>query len=140
MLGDNPEKSKNPLKKAMRRRNAKTVQFCAPTYVEASDVEYSTDEEEGEGEFYGGEGETSEAQAQAQNGQQDLEDDTIAVEPLQVSTSSRDGNGDSIQQSDVPIENGDAESNPQTEGRTSSDEPYDRQGKLSLSLSPVVLH
>lgn len=46
MLGDNPEKSKNPLKKAMRRRNAKTVQFAAPTYVEASDYDYSTEDEE----------------------------------------------------------------------------------------------
>ncbi|TKA81117.1 hypothetical protein B0A49_01770 [Cryomyces minteri] len=46
MLGDNPEKSKNPLKKAIRRRHAKTVQFTAPTYVEASDYEYSSDEEE----------------------------------------------------------------------------------------------
>lgn len=46
MLGDNPEKTKNPLKKAMRRRNAKTVQFAAPTYVEASDYDYSTEDEE----------------------------------------------------------------------------------------------
>ncbi|KAL1302415.1 hypothetical protein AAFC00_002809 [Neodothiora populina] len=46
MLGDNMEKSKNPLKKAMRRRNAKTVQFAAPTYVEASDYEYDTEDEE----------------------------------------------------------------------------------------------
>ncbi|KAL4782000.1 hypothetical protein BJX76DRAFT_333791 [Aspergillus varians] len=45
MLGDNLEKSKNPLKKAMRRRNAKTVAFTSPTYIEASDVEYSTEEE-----------------------------------------------------------------------------------------------
>ncbi|GAB7347287.1 hypothetical protein MBLNU459_g3373t1 [Dothideomycetes sp. NU459] len=46
MLGDSPEKTKNPLKKAMRRRNAKTVQFAAPTYVEASDYDYSSDEED----------------------------------------------------------------------------------------------
>ncbi|RMD45076.1 hypothetical protein DV735_g158, partial [Chaetothyriales sp. CBS 134920] len=46
MLGDNPEKSKNPLKKAMRRRNAKTVQFTAPTYYEPSEYDYSDDEEE----------------------------------------------------------------------------------------------
>lgn len=46
MLSDNAEKSRNPLKKAMKRRNAKTVQFAAPTYVEASDDDYSTDEEE----------------------------------------------------------------------------------------------
>ncbi|OAP63115.1 hypothetical protein AYL99_02342 [Fonsecaea erecta] len=48
MLGDNPEKSKNPLKKAMRRRNAKTVQFAPPTFYEPSDYEYSDEEEEGE--------------------------------------------------------------------------------------------
>lgn len=46
MLGDAPEKSKNPLKKAIRRRNAKTVQFAAPTYVEASDYDYSSDDDE----------------------------------------------------------------------------------------------
>lgn len=46
MLSDTAhEKTKNPLKKAMRRRNAKTVTFTAPTYVEASDYDYSTDEE-----------------------------------------------------------------------------------------------
>lgn len=50
MLGDNPEKSKNPLKKAMRRRNAKTVQFAAPQYFEPSDFEYSEDEEGVEGD------------------------------------------------------------------------------------------
>ncbi|ETI21220.1 hypothetical protein G647_07565 [Cladophialophora carrionii CBS 160.54] len=48
MLGDNPEKSKNPLKKAMRRRNAKTVQFAPPTYYEPSDYEYSDEDEDGE--------------------------------------------------------------------------------------------
>ncbi len=48
MLGDNPEKSKNPLKKAMRRRNAKTVQFAAPQYFEPSDFEYSDEEEDGQ--------------------------------------------------------------------------------------------
>lgn len=48
MLGDNPEKTKNPLKKAMRRRNAKAVQFAAPTYYEPSDYEYSDEEEEDE--------------------------------------------------------------------------------------------
>ena len=51
MLGDNPEKSKNPLKKAMRRRNAKTVQFAAPQYYEPSEFDSSQDDssEDGEG-------------------------------------------------------------------------------------------
>jgi hypothetical protein len=47
MLGDTAGDSKNPLKKAMKRRKAKTVQFTAPTYVEASDYDYSSDEEDG---------------------------------------------------------------------------------------------
>ena len=55
MLGDEEDKKTanplNPLKKAMKRRNAKTVQFAAPSYVEPSDVEYSSDEEEGNGEY-----------------------------------------------------------------------------------------
>lgn len=54
MLGDNPEKTRNPLKKAMRRRTAKQVQFAAPTYVEASDYDYSDDEEQGMTDPYAG--------------------------------------------------------------------------------------
>lgn len=53
MLGDNPEKTRNPLKKAMRRRTAKTVQFAAPTYVEASDYDYSSDDEDNMIDPYG---------------------------------------------------------------------------------------
>lgn len=48
MLGDNPEKSKNPLRKAMKRRNAKTVTFGQSSFHEASEIEWSS---EGEGEF-----------------------------------------------------------------------------------------
>ncbi|KAJ6261890.1 hypothetical protein Dda_2689 [Drechslerella dactyloides] len=57
MLGDNQEKSKNILKKAIKRRGAKTVQFAPPTYFEPSDVEYSTDEEDDEGGYYSNEDE-----------------------------------------------------------------------------------
>ena len=63
MLGDTAEKTVNPLKKAMRRRNAKNVQFGAPTYVEASDYDYSSDEEGGE--LFGGP-EPKQAQQQQQ--------------------------------------------------------------------------
>ena len=78
MLGDNPEKSKNPLKMALRRR--KTVQFTAPTYYEASDVEYSTEEdEEGDAESYA----QDEDGVETQNRQQDVAaDDSVAAEPL----------------------------------------------------------
>ncbi|KAK6350069.1 hypothetical protein TWF696_006317 [Orbilia brochopaga] len=57
MLGDNQEKSKNILKKAIKRRGAKTVQFAPPTYFEPSDVDYSTDEEDDEGGYYSNEDE-----------------------------------------------------------------------------------
>ncbi|KAK2627240.1 hypothetical protein QTJ16_003206 [Diplocarpon rosae] len=82
MLGDQEAKSKNPLKKAMRRRNAKTVTFTAPTYVEASDVEYSTDEEDGESEYYGQNGQQN--QIGDQQDQHVEEEEVKAVEPLKV--------------------------------------------------------
>lgn len=87
MLGDNPEKSKNPLKKAMRRRNAKTVQFSAPTYVEASDVEYSSEEEEeAEGEYFGqGQEEEEVRDEQGQELEPNL-DDSTTVEPPRSTT------------------------------------------------------
>ncbi|KFY19060.1 hypothetical protein V493_08167 [Pseudogymnoascus sp. VKM F-4281 (FW-2241)] len=53
MLGDQADKPKNPLKKAIRRRNAKNVTFNQThTYVEASDVEYSSDEDDGENAYF----------------------------------------------------------------------------------------
>jgi len=48
MLGDTAEKSKNPLKKAIRRRNAKTVTFNPPTYHEANEPDWSDIEAENE--------------------------------------------------------------------------------------------
>jgi len=89
MLGDTAEKTKNPLKKAMRRRNAKTVQFGPPEYVEASDYDYSSDEG-GEEELFGG---VDPNQAQAQQTEQQAatvkavepeQDDGMKVQPLKV--------------------------------------------------------
>ncbi|KAJ5578195.1 uncharacterized protein N7459_007159 [Penicillium hispanicum] len=79
MLGDNSEKSKNPLKKAMRRRNAKTVNFAAPTYIEASDVEFSTDDDSEHGDFFNDD-ETETVESEEGDGQEQGED--IVVEPL----------------------------------------------------------
>ncbi|KAK7565116.1 hypothetical protein JOL62DRAFT_211673 [Phyllosticta paracitricarpa] len=90
MLGDTTEKSKNPLKKAMRRRNTKTVQFTAPTYVEASEYEYSTDEEdEGDSEVFGnGHVQIEEVR------EEDHDEDAIAVEPLRIG--SKDKSADDL--------------------------------------------
>lgn len=76
MLGDNSEKSKNPLKKAMRRRNAKTVSFNPPTYIEASDVDFMTDDEMDDGDFL----DHDEAQGERDDVQD--EDHDLTVEPL----------------------------------------------------------
>ena len=80
MLGDQAEKTKNPLKKAIRRRNAKTVTFAAPTYVEASDIDYSTDEEDGEGDYLGQNGEKEPIDEEKEPRPDD--DEIVAVEPL----------------------------------------------------------
>jgi hypothetical protein len=88
MLGDNPEKSKNPLKKAMRRRNAKTVQFAAPQYFEPSDFDYSDEEDEGQ-ERQLEQGDSSlqgQGQGQGQDVKQGNDTETAAVAPLKVDT------------------------------------------------------
>jgi len=96
MLGDNPEKSRNPLKKAMRRRNAKTVQFAEPQYFEPSDREYSSDEEDGDEmrpaqvvapqAQQGQAQEQAQGQAEAQSQQQQPQGqlDGSAIEPLRT--------------------------------------------------------
>ncbi len=78
MLGDNPEKSRNPLKKAMRKRNAKTVQFTEPQYFEPSDREYSSDEEDNDGEDAQQAVASSQAQAQTEGAQQTHDSGAVA--------------------------------------------------------------
>ncbi|KAI8932224.1 hypothetical protein NX059_011103 [Plenodomus lindquistii] len=121
MLGDTAEKSKNPLKKAMRRRNAKNVQFAPPTYVEASDYDYSSDE--GDGELFGGpEPKQVQQQQQQQEAAQkpDTEtEDGMQVQPLNFNGGRRDG---------------DASDN---EGRGSSDSAKQEDGKPKTSEDDV---
>ncbi|KAL9104844.1 MAG: hypothetical protein Q9163_000230 [Psora crenata] len=74
MLGDQDEDKRanplNPLRKAMRRRNVKKVEFSGNSYVEPSDVEYSSDEdEEGNDSFIGEEQNRLEEQRQDQRTQ-----------------------------------------------------------------------
>ncbi|KAL9008900.1 MAG: hypothetical protein Q9173_006020 [Seirophora scorigena] len=87
MLADPVEKAKNPLTKAIKRRNAKKVQFSPPTYVEASDVEYSTEDEneEADGEYLPNEEDRSRTQDPEQEPHQE---DDATVEPLK--SASRD--------------------------------------------------
>lgn len=131
MLGDNNEKSKNPLKKAMRRRNAKTVNFGAPTYIDASDVDYSTDDDSEHGDFFNDDetldGEEEDVQEQAED---------IVVEPLRPKA-----------QKETPTEHADANvaaekqdlQRSSSDRRPSSEEFFEAEGKHSqLSLSQIV--
>jgi hypothetical protein len=133
MLGDTAEKTKNPLKKAMRRRNAKTVQFTAPTYVEASDYDYSSDDEdERDGSF---EGTSQQAQGDVkQNGQEPEQEDTLAVQPLKINGSkiSVKSSGDSIATSHESSDN----LLKDNEKQRSSDEIFDRPRKSWVGGRP----
>lgn len=131
MLSDAPEKSRNPLKKAMKRHNGKKVQFTAPTYVEASDIEYSTEEEEeeGEGEYLPNEAERSETQ---ESDQEPRQDDTAVVEPLK--TGNRDVDTNIEPQGQIkPITNGTDQNSGIHKART-SDEMFESIG-IVLSTS-----
>lgn len=93
MLGDQAEKSRNPLKSAIKRRKTKTVQFAGNTYVDYSEIEYSTEEEDVEPEYQ------AKQQQQSQQGQDtavesDAEDETAKVEPLKPRGQQRDGKAD----------------------------------------------
>ncbi|KAF9736689.1 hypothetical protein PMIN04_000036 [Paraphaeosphaeria minitans] len=94
MLGDTAEKTKNPLKKAMRRRNTKTVQFAQPQYFEPSDYDYSSDEDDGD-ELFGGADPTHAAaqQQQASVEKESEQDENLMVQPLKVNGSKKDGQG-----------------------------------------------
>ncbi|OCK82333.1 hypothetical protein K432DRAFT_433541 [Lepidopterella palustris CBS 459.81] len=128
MLGDTAEKSKNPLKKAMRRRNAKTVQFTAPTYVEASDYDYSSDEENGEDELFGGV-DPQQAQNKAegnQDGSEGEQDEIMAVEPLKINGARKDAKPGSSDNSDSSRDSSEEMSKDGSDRQRTSDEMFDR--------------
>ena len=114
----------------MRRRNAKTVQFAAPTYFEASDVEYSTEEdEEGDAESYA----QDEDGVETQNRQQDVAaEDTVAMEPLHT----REPLADTQPVIDPRV--GAPETTITAEKSQSIDDDLDRMGMhLTLAMSNV---
>lgn len=96
MLGDQQqEKSKATLRTAIRRRK-KTVTFAAPTYVDYSDIEYSTDEDDDDQEEIFARQQLAAQQAREQaaaadSGHDDddhdaseIEDESARVEPLKT--------------------------------------------------------
>lgn len=140
MLGDEEEKKAgnplNPLKKAMRRRNAKNVQFSAPSYVEPSDNDYSSEEEEeGDGDYIGREQNGAAAQ---ENEQRDDVDDTATAEPLKARGQVRDGRPNSEEIANQSLNNGDLDQTTAAEDLRTSDETFDRSGETNqLDLSKL---
>ena len=135
MLGDEEEKkpanSLNPLKKAIRRRNAKTVQFSAPSYVEPSDNDYSSEEEEEDSGLYNGQEQNG--AAVQENEQRDDVDNTAAVDPLKARGQMRDGTHNGEELADQSLNNGVQEQTTAAEDVQTSDETLDRSGKSKCS-------
>jgi hypothetical protein len=121
MLGDTTEKSKNPLKKAMRRRNAKTVTFSAPTYVEPSDYEFSSDEEMDDDSNFNGERQSEETNGDKAEAKDQDEISTVA--PLNAKQTSRDVSPEKGE----PQEETEDERRMGGEDSRTSDEIFDRQ-------------
>lgn len=86
MLGDNPQAQKSSKKSFDRiRKRRKTVTFTDPTYVDYSEIDYSSDEEDID-ELFGTDATTSQGQQQAhqQTAQDETSDETARVEPLKT--------------------------------------------------------
>ncbi|KAI1335528.1 hypothetical protein F5Y15DRAFT_428202 [Xylariaceae sp. FL0016] len=133
MLGDQAEKIKNPIMTAMRRRKAKTVTFTAPTFVDYSDYDYSSDEE-------GGEGDGQPQQQAAQQEQQAVaekvaseateEDESAKVEPLKPRTQKQ-------VKLDVSEEAEEAKTVAENETRRNSDDMFDGKSERTTRNGTV---
>lgn len=150
MLGDNPEKTKNPLKKAMRRRNAKTVNFAPPTYYEPDEQVWSDEEEDQEGEDAHAENaSTQQSQQQAQQGQQtqqnkELEQGDYAQHPNQTNQVSEQQRAQPASatihriDSDNETEDDEPSSPVKSDARTSTSTPTSPQDNVQRSRKGVV--
>lgn len=125
MLGDTAEKTKNPLKKAIRRRHAKNVTWGDNSVVEASDYDYSSDEGgDDDDELFGG-ADPNQAEAQQQQAQgenvETAQDDNLKVQPLKVNGATRSKEDAEAKQSADNVANGEESKN----SEESDDRPMD---------------
>jgi hypothetical protein len=99
MLGDQPDKARNPIRSAMKRRKTKTVQFAAPTYVDYSDIDYSTEEEDADGNMFAQQQQAQQTQqSQQSTGDSEMEDETARVEPLKPRSQPKQAKAESKRQ------------------------------------------
>jgi hypothetical protein len=125
---DSLEKPKNPLKRAILRRNQKAVAFAEPTYRDAPIYDWSSEEEE---EEEGAEAnaaatngnEQTQTQTQSQNGyengHEDDDDEITAVAPLSIRGAAQ--NGRPISDADQSQQDLDDDMRNDEEGRNSDD-------------------
>ncbi|PFH62561.1 hypothetical protein XA68_13143 [Ophiocordyceps unilateralis] len=104
MLGDQAQKAKNNSFKTMRRRR-KTVAFAEPTYVDYSDFEYSTEEEDVDG--VQGAGSRQADDQQKQDGSQpedEVSDEGAKVEPLKPRSNKEEKTTEPTKEDDTDAE------------------------------------
>ncbi|TGJ76424.1 hypothetical protein E0Z10_g10880, partial [Xylaria hypoxylon] len=87
MLGDQAEKTRNPIMAAVKRRKAKNVSFAPPTVVNYSEIDYSDEEgeeDDGQDSQHAAQQEDQQQQATSQQATADImeEDESAKVEPL----------------------------------------------------------
>ncbi|KAK8076754.1 hypothetical protein PG994_004026 [Apiospora phragmitis] len=152
MLGDQVDKQggKNSLKSAMRKRKGKNVTFTAPTYVDYSDFDYSTEEEDADGDVPGQQAKQQDQQAtSAATG--GLEDDESArVAPLkprsqQTNAEDADENGadeDEDRASDEIFDNGKSVTRTTKNGTVRNTDSFFKDETVEtkkISLTPNLL-
>lgn len=101
MLCDQPDRYKTPLIKAFRKRSTKTVAFADPTYFEASENDYTTEEDEEDQEYFG-----HMMQRDQVNDSKEKErdvDENISIEPLRLSSDTNEVEIDEIEGDRSPI-------------------------------------
>ncbi|KAL9631993.1 MAG: hypothetical protein Q9164_005584, partial [Protoblastenia rupestris] len=128
MLGDQDEDKRanplNPLKKAMRRRNVKKVEFAGNSYVEPSDVEYSSDEDD-EGNDSFTTQEQSEAEEQRQDQQAKDTEANAIIAPLNTRDRAMNGRRKEDVAAEAEARNGIDQINT-TDQRRDSDDTFER--------------
>ena len=131
MLGDQDEDKRanplNPLKKAMRRRNVKKVEFAGNSYVEPSDVEYSSDEDD-EGNDSFTTQEQSEAEEQRQDQQTKDTEANSVIAPLNTRDRAMSGRRKEDVAAEAEARNGIDQINT-TDHPRDSDDTFERNGE-----------
>lgn len=131
MLGDQDEDKRqnplNPLRKAMRRRNVKKVDFAAAnSYLEPDDTQFSSSEDEEEDEIHG----QNRNEPEEQRGEQNEIEQDATVAPLNTRERTINGKRDDEIKNEADARNGLEQANGNDLTRT-SDETTDGNGQQS---------